>query len=74
MAKREFIQSLEAKLPNIICRKDVTKLSDGLVASKTLANLDSLGEGPEQRFLLNRKVCYPKQAFIDWLLTRCTDC
>ena len=54
--------------PELLTRKAVEKLTGGLVKAKTLANKDSLGEGPAQRLKVMGKVAYPKQAVIDWLM------
>lgn len=37
------------------------------ISSKTLANADSKGTGPEGRIFVGRRVCYPVPSFIQWL-------
>jgi hypothetical protein len=39
---------LKTKLPPVISRDHVEKLLGGIISSKRLANLDSLGEGPKR--------------------------
>lgn len=54
---------LADKLPPIISRSHVEKFLGGVISSKSLANLDSLGEGPPRikvsgSCLPNRRVAY----------------
>ena len=46
------------RLPVTMSRTEVPKLLGGIVSSKSLANADSLGVGPEGRFKIGRRVCY----------------
>ena len=59
---------LSESLPSIIARKDVAKLTFGLVSAKTMANRDSLGTGPKNRFKIGKEVWYHKQQFIDFIV------
>ena len=59
---------LSQSLPPIIARKDVAKLTFGLVSAKTMANRDSLGTGPKKRFKMGKEVWYHKQQFIDFIV------
>ena len=56
----------------IVIRSQVTKQSKGLISSRTLANYDSApgNKGVPDRFILNGKVCYDRDIFIDWLVNR----
>jgi hypothetical protein len=45
----------------------IEKLMPGVISSKTLANLHSLGVGPAS-FKMGRKVFYERDAFVEWLL------
>lgn len=58
--------ALAEKLPPIISRNKVDELLGGMITAKTLANLDSLGEGPP-RIRIGRKIGYPAGTFIVWL-------
>jgi hypothetical protein len=58
--------------PELIARGDIAKISGGAYSSRTMANLDCLGKGPKGAFRLGKKVLYPKQALLDWLLSRLT--
>ncbi len=39
-------------------------------AGRTLANLDSLGQGPTQRVMIGNTVGYPREALVEWLESR----
>lgn len=54
----------------VVARSEVRKFTGGIFSPRTLANLDSKGEGPRGRLRLGRKVCYPKNELIEWLLER----
>ncbi|HAO92753.1 MAG: hypothetical protein A2X93_04935 [Deltaproteobacteria bacterium GWC2_56_8] len=58
---------LAKKWPSaIVARSQVNKFSGGLLNSRTLANLDSLGQGPP-RGRMGRKVFYPVDGLITWM-------
>jgi len=54
----------------IVARDQVEKFSGGALNRRTLANLDSRGEGPRGRFKVGRKVCYSADALCDWIAER----
>lgn len=56
----------------VVARDEFYHFSGGLIASKSLANLDSLGLGPEGAFRVGRKVAYPVANAIAWLECRAT--
>ena len=60
-------KSLSEQLPNVFGRKSVNNLLPGIISAKTLANLDSLGKGPE-RIKAGRSVLYTRETFVPWLL------
>jgi len=64
-------RNLTEKLPPIIARNHVETLLGGVISSKTLANLDSLGEGPK-RMKIGRKVAYLTEDLLEWLANRTT--
>ena len=66
----EWLNDLNKILPEFFCRKDVGKLTGGVVSPKYMANLDSLGLGPKRRFVALGRVCYHKSEFIDWFASR----
>ncbi len=64
------VLELKKDLPPIIARLEVGRLTGGVIHPRTLANLDSLGEGPKSRFYVGRKACYLTEDFLEWLDTR----
>ena len=53
-----------------ILRADLTEKTGGLLHSRTMANLDSLGKGIPGRITMGRKVAYPVQSVIEFLAER----
>lgn len=51
----------------IVARAEAKRFTGGGISPKTLANADSKGIGPEGRFFVGRRVCYPVASFIKWL-------
>lgn len=56
--------------PDCFTRKTAEKLTGGGVDARTLANMDSLGQGVPGRFKLGRKTMYLKEPFLEWLKSR----
>lgn len=69
MSENPLITGLRATMPPIFKRSQVGTLTGGMVNTKTLANLDSQGKGPE-RFRLGKLVAYEREAFLAWLENR----
>jgi len=67
-----IFEDLETKLPPVIARDQVESLLGGMISSKTLANLDSLGVGVPNKFKVGRKVVYPTHSLLKWLQQRST--
>lgn len=67
MTKDEIIERIKNELPPIVARRQLGQFTGGLIAPRTLANLDCLGQGPKERIRMGRKVAYPRDAFINWL-------
>ncbi|GFO60958.1 hypothetical protein GMST_32830 [Geomonas silvestris] len=62
------LKSMAERWPSaIVARNEVDRFTGGVISPRSLANLDSLGLGPEGAFRIGRKVAYPVAAFIDWL-------
>ena len=68
----DVFAALESELPAVVARCAVERLVPGIIASKTLANLDSLDQGPAGRFKIGGKTCYPRESLIAWLRARST--
>jgi len=63
-------QELAKRWPSgIVARHEVPKFTGGLLNARTLANLDSLGEGPA-RGRMGRKIFYRVEDLCAWLQAR----
>ena len=67
---KAIISELEKSLPPVFARKEVGRLTGGLVAPHTLANADAKGEGPAGRLLIGRHTAYNRGDFLTWLKAR----
>ncbi|MBM4338807.1 MAG: hypothetical protein FJ110_04625 [Deltaproteobacteria bacterium] len=67
MSKPDFSILAKTWPSPFVARTEVRNFSGGLIDSKTLANMDSQGAGPEGRFRIGRKIGYPVQSVIKWL-------
>jgi hypothetical protein len=54
----------------IVARSEINRFTGGALQPRTLANLDSKGAGPQGKFKIGRKVCYPIEAVIAWIRAR----
>lgn len=64
------IENLQQSLTSIFARKEVGRLTGGIIQPDTFANQDSLGLGLKNRFFLGKKICLERNFFIDWLLSK----
>ncbi len=69
MRNQMDLSNLAPSLPPVISRDCVEKFLGGIISSKTLANLDSLGKGPK-RMRVGRKVAYRTEDLLEWLSYR----
>lgn len=53
-------------------QESLDRATGGMIKAKTLANLDSKGEGPDGRVKCGRKVFYPTGSFLSWMEKRIT--
>jgi hypothetical protein len=68
---QKLFQKLAENWPSgIVARTEFEKFSGGIYSRKYLANCDSKGIGPEGRFRVGRKICYPVQQLVEWLESR----
>ena len=65
--KMENLKKMLSELPPAFGRQAIEQLLPRVISSKTLANLHSLGLGPEC-YKLGRNVFYDREIFISWLL------
>jgi len=60
---------LKDRLPPVIARSEVGNLLGGVIAPKTLANLDSAGSELE-RHRVGKKIVYRTEKLLEWLDAR----
>lgn len=58
------------RYPTCVPRKLVGEATGGLIKPKTMANLDSLKQGPLGAFRMGSQVAYPTKNFVEWLESR----
>lgn len=64
----DIIQNIKEQNPyGFILRPDLREKTGGLLHGKTMANMDSLGKGIENRFLIGRVTAYPIESIIEFL-------
>lgn len=69
-SRNSLIERLRDELPPTFTRQFVCEKLGGLITPKTLANLDSLREGPGGRIRVGKKIGYQRDDFLDWLERR----
>lgn len=70
MKNHRVLETLEKELPPVVARKEVYRLTGGLISPRHLANLDSAGLGPKERIKIGRHVAYDRDLFIAWMSDR----
>ena len=61
------LNKLADKWPSaVVAREKVSDFSGGILHPRRMANLDSLGEGPE-RIRVGRKIAYPVNSLVKWM-------
>ncbi|WP_156921781.1 hypothetical protein [Desulfovibrio inopinatus] len=68
--EQEFVAAWEGHLPPYFGRQAIETLFPGMISSKTVANLESKGEGPDGAYRLGGKVVYKRENFVRWLVDR----
>lgn len=70
-AAEKAIRQMAEKWPaSFVAREQLKEFSGGSVSPGSAANLDSQGLGPKDAFKIGRKVCYPLESLIEWLIER----
>jgi hypothetical protein len=54
-----------------VSRGEIGVFSGGLLHPRTMANLDSLGQGPKVKVRFGRKIAYEKKSLIQWMRQHC---
>jgi hypothetical protein len=66
--KKIDLSHLADKWPSsLVARTEIKNFTGGMIASGTLANLESMGIGPEGSFKVGKKRVYTVQPLIKWL-------
>jgi hypothetical protein len=69
--QNKTFQEMAAKWPSaIVSRTEIRNFTGGVLTERTIANLDSKGEGIEGRFRIGRKIVYPIDSIIRFLENR----
>jgi hypothetical protein len=71
MAGRIDLSGLVERWPSeIVAREAVGRFSGGVLSPKYMANIDSLGEGPDETIRIGRKVAYFAKSLAAWMEAR----
>ena len=71
--QRIFKEMVDRWPSSIVSRTEAQAFSGGVVTSKSLANHDTQGTGPAERFRIGRKIVYPALALAYWMQCRAED-
>ena len=65
----KVIREAANKWPNpFVSRREISNFTGGLLAPRTMANLDCAGEGPNGAFRIGRNIAYPLDSLVEWLI------
>ncbi|MDR1085554.1 MAG: hypothetical protein LBP22_12045 [Deltaproteobacteria bacterium] len=62
-----FFDELERQMPLVFSRQEASRLIGNIISPNSLRNLDSKHQGPQNKTVIGKKVCYEKKSFISWL-------
>jgi len=65
-----MIQKNQNRDAAFICRGKIGDFTGGAISAGYIANLDSIGKGPEGAFKAGRRQCYPVESLVNWLISR----
>ena len=69
----DIFDKMKARWPSAaVAQTKLGQFSGGLINPRTLANLNSLGCGPDGKYRLGRKVFYDVDTLIVWMRDRLT--
>ena len=54
----------------LVARHEVARFSGGVLHPRTMANVDSLGLGPDGMIRIGKKVAYDKALLVEWMRGR----
>lgn len=67
MTKEMLLEKLKEELPPIMARKNLGRLTGGMLHPRTIANLDAENRGPSGKIRIGRKVGFTRDGILDWL-------
>lgn len=71
MLKKNLFKEFVSRWPSpIVARDQIHQFTGGLYKPKHLANLDSKGQGPDERIRIGRKIAYTVESLVRWLENR----
>lgn len=71
MSLEQLKTQLLETMPPVFVRQKVRDLTGGMIDGRTMANLDSLGLGPDGKVKMGKgKAGYIREPFVDWFLNR----
>ena len=71
-SKPDFSQIVKTNPSGYILRTKLSEKTGGLLHGRTMANLDSLGEGIPGKISIGRKVAYPVESVVEYLKSKVT--
>lgn len=79
MEARVDIQKLVNELCDVwpsafVARSEATRFTGGGIATGTLANKDSRGVGPKEKYYVNGRIVYPKRVLAEWFVSQMEVC
>lgn len=75
MDREKLIDELCAAWPSpLVARNKAPEFLGGGIAVGTLANKDSLGVGPKEKFYVNGRIVYDKRSLAEWFVGMAEPC
>jgi hypothetical protein len=65
-----LLKEIRREMPSIVTRNHPKFKEWTGIGGRRMANLDSLGQGPEKRVLLGRTIAYPRDSLLAWIANR----
>lgn len=65
----DYFVAIYLKCSDLVSRRQVQDITD-LYSRRTLANLDSEGQGPAESLLIGRTIYYPRAVLVLWLASK----
>ena len=62
--QKDLLEQLKEEMPAIVFRHQISHYG---FSPRTMANLDSKGQGPVERIRIGRKIAYGRDSLIEWM-------